>query len=136
MISETSVLAGCAGTALHLALFMKPGGTVIQIKRNSKISDNFPAQNLINNTKHLNGVFVQASIETVPTDHSTFEPQLIGVNDNLKSFFDDFGIVCDADDMTPDNADIAMYNSALAAWHAAHPKLTRMQKFIKKLKKI
>lgn len=136
LISETSVLAGCAGTALHLALFMKPGGTVIQIKRNSKISDNFRAQNLINNTKHLNGVFVQASTETIPTEHSTFEPQLIGVNNNLKKFFKDFGIVCDADDLAPDNADIAQYNSALAAWHAAHPKMTRWQKFVEKLKKI
>ena len=32
-IKNAKVLAGCGGTALHLALFMKPGGRVVQIKR-------------------------------------------------------------------------------------------------------
>jgi len=136
LIAGADVLAGCAGTALHLALFMKPGGTVIQIKRNSKTDDNFPAQNLINNTKRLNGVFVQASIETSPTEHSTFEPQLIGVNDNMRRFFKDFGFVCDAGDLAPDRAAMHDYQQALDAWCAAHPQPTRWQKFIKKIKKI
>lgn len=136
LIAETDVLAGCAGTALHLALFMKPGGTVIQIKRNSKVGDNLPAQNLINNTKHLNGVFVQASTETVPTEHSTFEPQLIGVNSHLQKFFDDFGFEYDADDVAPDSGDIKQYNRALEQWHAAHPRPTFWQRVVKKLKKI
>lgn len=137
IVSNASVLAGCAGTALHLALFMKPGGTVIQIKRNSKISDNFPAQNLINDTKHLRGVFVQASIETMPTEHFSAEPQLIGMNENMKRFMDDFSFVYDADDLAPDTAAINQYNHALdgrGAVPMARP--TRLQKIIKKLKKI
>ena len=44
LVKNAKVLAGCAGTALHLAVFMKPGGTVIQIKRNKKNKDNASAQ--------------------------------------------------------------------------------------------
>ena len=118
LVSQASVLAGCAGTALHLALFMRPGGTVVQIKRNSKTPDNFRAQNLINNTKHLNGVFIQASVETVPTEHSTFEPQLIGVNENMRRFFDENGFEYDADDLAPDSEALVQYQHALDEWRA------------------
>ena len=36
---------------MHLALFMKPGGTVIQIKRNTPLVDNADTQFVINKTK-------------------------------------------------------------------------------------
>ncbi|MDR2962876.1 MAG: glycosyltransferase 61 family protein [Bacteroidales bacterium] len=84
-------LAGCAGTALHLALFMPEGGNVIQIKRNSITEDNCGTQYLITKTKGLNLVFIDASIEKIKTHHfdNYAYPQIIGVTENMKRFFDD-----------------------------------------------
>ena len=48
LVKNARVLAGCAGTALHLALFMAPGGVVVQIKRNARAKCNADIQNLIN----------------------------------------------------------------------------------------
>lgn len=82
------VMAGCAGTALHLALFMKPGGTVIQIKRNRIHDDNVASQFLIDETKKLNSVFITGSIEKYKTLHGVVLPQIIGLNKYMREFFD------------------------------------------------
>ncbi|MCR4917576.1 MAG: glycosyltransferase family 61 protein, partial [Alphaproteobacteria bacterium] len=89
IISNCDVLAGCAGTALHLALFMKPGGMVIQLKRNRKNKDNCCAQNHINNIRGLDGIFIDVSQEKYKTDHYTSFPQLVGLTPYLKEFFTD-----------------------------------------------
>ena len=60
IVGHCNILAGCAGTGLHLALFMPRGGTVIQIKRNRKNKDSAGTQTLINKTRGLRGVFVSA----------------------------------------------------------------------------
>ncbi len=96
IVKNCRVLAGCAGTALHLCLFMKPGGTVIQIKRNRRNDDNSASQFLINETKKLNSVFVAASIEKYPTGHGYDVPQVIGLNKYMRQFFDDNGFEYDA----------------------------------------
>lgn len=83
-----NVLAGCAGTALHWALVMKPGGTVIQIKRNRKNDDNSASQYLINETKKLNSIFVAASVEKYKTGHGYDMPQVVGLNKYMREFFD------------------------------------------------
>lgn len=88
LIRNARVLAGCYGTALHLALFMKPGGRVIGIKRNSEYADNCASQNLINMVSELDGDFVWGSIEKNKTHHFTSAPQIIGVNQYLREFFD------------------------------------------------
>ena len=103
-VRDATVLAGCAGTALHLGLFMKPGGTVIQIKRNRVTKDNAPTQQLINETKGLNGIFVNASVESGKTDHCSNAPQVIGVNRNMLRFFDENGFKYDAADVAMDAA--------------------------------
>ncbi len=95
LVKNAKVLAGCAGTALHLAVFMKPGGTVIQIKRNKKNKDNASAQYLINKTKGLNSVFINGAIEKRATSHFGFCPQIIGLNKYLREFLDDSGFVYD-----------------------------------------
>ncbi len=95
LISNCKVLAGCAGTALHLAVFMKPGGTVIQIKRNKKNKDSASTQHLVNKVKKLTGVFISGSIEKKPTSHFVSVPQIIGLNKYVRQFFDQFGFVYD-----------------------------------------
>ncbi len=88
LIKNCSVLAGCAGTALHMGLFMKAGGTIIQIKRNRMAKCNASIQNLLNDTKHLNGVFISGSVEKHPSEHGSKAPQIIGINKYMREFFD------------------------------------------------
>ena len=120
LMKNCKVLAGCAGTALHMALFMKEGGTVVQIKRNSLKEDNSPTQHLINETKKLNGVFISASVETVRTDHGSNTPQIIGVNDNMKRFFKDNDFNIFASDFAIDDVATAEYEKALKDYEAVH----------------
>ena len=115
-VKNCRMLAGCAGTAMHLALFMPRGGTVIQLKRNSKNGGSAPTQYLINKTKGLESVFVSPSIEAVPTLHYSNAPQIIGVNKYLKQFFDDYGFEYSDDDIALDDVAIKEYRAAMAEY--------------------
>ena len=120
LVKNCKMLAGCAGTALHLALFMKPGGTVIQIKRNKLNKDNAAAQYLINETKKLNSVFVDASVETVKTDHFSNTPQIIGVNKYMREFFEYFDFKTKEKDFEKDELAFKEYEKALAEYKSLH----------------
>ena len=91
LMKNCKSLAGCAGTALHLALFMPPGGSVVQIKRNKSKDDSCGVQYLITETKEQSLILVDASIEKYKTKHHGDYAQIIGVNEHLKQFFDDNG---------------------------------------------
>lgn len=120
LIKNCKYLAGCAGTALHLALFMPRGGTVIQIKRNSQPDDNLFTQNLINKTVGLNTVLIWGSTETIPTEHFTAHPQIIGPNQYFVDFLTAMKFHYDDTDLiVPDyiwqeyNNNVARYNREL-----------------------
>ena len=117
LVKNCKYLAGCAGTALHLALFMKPGGTVIQIKRNRLPKCNADIQNLINDTKELNGIFISGSVEEKRTDHCSSVPQIIGVNKYMREFFDAYNFKYDEKDTKQDDKDFAEYTDALAQYN-------------------
>ena len=117
LVKNCKVLAGCAGTALHLALFMKPDGTVIQIKRNRLPKCNADIQNLINDTKKLNGIFISGSIEEKPTDHCSSVPQIIGVNKHMRDFFDAYGFKYSQKDTMIDEKDLVEYKSNMAEYN-------------------
>lgn len=119
-VKNCRVLAGCAGTALHLALFMPRGGTVIQLRRNCQKKCNAPTQHLINQTMGHDGVFIDASVEEMPTDHGSFAPQIIGVTDQLRRFFDDRGFKYSARDVAMPARELAEYHTMLAKWCAEH----------------
>ena len=105
IVKNARVLAGCAGTALHLALFMRPGGTVIQLKRNTQTEDSSYDQYMLNQVAGHNSVFVTASVEPHRTRHSDTIPQIIGGTDALRRFLDDNGYKYTARDLTlPDTA--------------------------------
>ena len=120
LIKDCKVLAGCAGTALHLSGFMKPGGMVIQIKRNKLNKDNAATQYLINKTKGLDSVFIDASIETTKTDHFSNTPQIIGVNKHMADFFEDFGFKTTKKDFEKDDVAFQEYEKALAEYKSLH----------------
>lgn len=117
LVKNCKYLAGCAGTALHLALFMKPSGTVIQIKRNRLPKCNADIQNLINDTKKLNGIFISGSIEKNRTDHCSSVPQIIGVNKYMREFFDAYNFKYDDKDTKIDSKDFNEYEIALAEYN-------------------
>ncbi len=117
LVKNARVLAGCAGTALHLALFMASGGVVVQIKRNAQAKCNADIQNLINDTKRLNGVFISGSVEEKPTDHCSSVPQIIGVNSHMRDFFDAYGFRYDENDLRRDADDFAEYKRELAEYN-------------------
>lgn len=96
-------LAGCAGTALHLALFMPKGGQVIQIKRNKLKEDNSGTQYLITKTKKHDMILIDASIEKRKTKHfDDYATQIIGINEYMKHFFDEYGFNYSPNDVEPD----------------------------------
>ena len=113
-VKNCKYLAGCAGTALHLALFMKPGGTVIQIKRNRLPKCNADIQNLINDTQHLKGVFIAGSVEKKKTDHCSSVPQIIGVNKYMRKFFDAYNFKYTEKDTKQDVEDYKEYEHAMS----------------------
>lgn len=115
LISNCKCLAGLGGTALHLALFMKPGGTVIQLKRNSINKDNADVQYVINRANELNSVFVWASIEKVKTEHYSNVPQIVGVTDYMKCFLDDNNFAFDTSDTRLDAVEYDEYLKCLQA---------------------
>lgn len=117
LVRNCKFLAGCAGTALHLALFMKPGGTVIQIKRNRLPKCNADIQNLINDTKGLNGIFISGSVEENRTDHCSSVPQIIGVNKYMREFFDAFHFKYNEKDLLRDDKDFDEYKVALSEYN-------------------
>lgn len=106
-------MAGTAGTALHLAMFMKPGGRVIQIKRNSTESDNISIQKLICDLRKLDLVWIYGSIESVPTKHFTQVPQIIGITPYLIKFFDDNKYKYTKKDIENDEIEIKRYKRQL-----------------------
>lgn len=120
IVKNCRVLAGCAGTALHLALFMKPGGTLIQIKRNSKNDDNAAEQFLINTAKKLDSVFIWASDEIRPTPHFTNMPQIIYPGHYVREFWADERFKYGADCCNGYDDEYAAYKNALREYRHTH----------------
>lgn len=119
-IKDCKYLAGCAGTALHMALFMKPGGTVIQIKRNTIYDDNAPTQYLLDETVSLNSVFISGSVERVKTGHGFDMPQMVGINKNMRAFFESAKFKTKQEDFEPDLIAQQEYDDALVKYQNEH----------------
>jgi capsular polysaccharide biosynthesis protein len=95
LMKNCKSLAGCSGSALHLAIFMPEGGNVILMRRNKQLKGGLliaGTQYLITETKKLDLVHIEASIEKYKTKHYVDDhAQIIGVNEHMKRFFDDSG---------------------------------------------
>lgn len=128
LVRNCKVLAGCAGTALHLALFMKSGGTVIQIKRNSIPQDNADTQYVINTAKGLDSIFVSGSMEKVKTKHYSSVPQIIGMTQYMKQFFDENNISYTDKDMVLPDSVWQDYEKALGNMTNEKYLMTRLKK--------
>lgn len=114
LVKNCKYLAGCAGTPLHLALFMKPGGIVYHIKRNTVLLDNADTQYAIDMCKGLDSVFIAGSMETQKTDHFSCVPQVIGMTKYMKQFFDENGFKYTKSDLKNLDKEFADYQKAVA----------------------
>lgn len=108
-------LAGIAGSALHLSLFMPKGGTVIQIKRNKLPADNANTQYLLCKTKHCDFVLVDCAREILPTHHWSEFPQIIGPTKYYERFLQAYGFAYDAKDLAYDKTTRQEYRAAFRA---------------------
>ena len=124
-------MAGTAGTALHLAMFMKPGNRVIQIKRNSTESDNISTQKLICDLRGLNLIWIYGSVETMATRHFTQIPQIIGITPYLIRFFDDNNFKYTVVDLVQDVAEYARYKRQLRKYNIKKYYKKSLNPFIK-----
>ena len=120
VVGHCNTLAGCAGTGLHLALFMPRGGTVIQIKRNRKNKDSAGTQTLINRTRGLRSVFVSASVEKNKSPHYSDMPQIICMTKYMHNFMDDFGIKYNDDDVEINQSDLNEYYRLYEIYNNTH----------------
>ncbi len=120
-------MAGTAGTALHLALFMRAHGTVIQIKRNSLLGDSAEIQNDICVARKLNFTYIDGSIERVPSTHFTAQPQILGITPELEQFFADNKFKFTARNVAPDTAAMAAYETHLHKYikHQRYKKIVK-----------
>ena len=116
LMANCRVLAGCAGTALHLSAFMSAGGTVIMLKRNSMSDDAVNTQIALDIECGHKTAMVAASVERRPSDHWSRIPQIIGVNEYVREFFDAAGFAYDAQDLARDAVAWRQYRRAMWCW--------------------
>ena len=102
LMKNCKSLAGVAGSALHLALFMPKNGTVIQLKRNRLLKDNSDTQHLICQTKRLDFILIDTAIEKHKTHHWSGFPQIIGSTKYLRQFLKDQRFIYSDSDLEPD----------------------------------
>lgn len=120
-VADAKYLAGCSGTALHWALCMKPGGTVIAFKRNSKPDDFIRTQYMLNTITGLNSVFITASTEKYTSGHGgTGTPQIVGVNTHVKQFLDDFNFKYTDSDISFDKDAMNTYLERYKVYKSEH----------------
>ncbi|MBQ8473699.1 MAG: glycosyltransferase family 61 protein [Alphaproteobacteria bacterium] len=135
IVGNAKILAGCAGSALHLSVFMKPGGRVIQLRRTFDIHDSGPLQYRLCLLGGLDFDVISASVEEFETTHGgSHAPQIIGVNKYLRQFFDENGFKYDDDDLIMDKDILVAYRAQVESFKASHGgkwKLKLKKKFIK-----
>lgn len=121
IIGNANVLAGCAGTALHMSLFMKPGGRVVQLNRSTDVRDSGVLQARMCQMCGLDFDVVAASVETFKSKHGGMHaPQIIGCTKYLKQWFDDNAFVYSDDDLTMDADAVGQYQQQLDVYRKLH----------------
>jgi len=137
IIKNARVLAGCAGTALHLALFMKNADSVIQIKRNSILKDSAYVQYAINQLVGAKSVFVSASVEIYKSGHGgNHAPQIIGITKYMHKLFLYMNFKYQSDGCIVDDKDWDAYKQELQLFQQNNGSCLRQKiknKFIKYL---
>lgn len=136
IVGNAKVLAGCAGSALHLSVFMRPGGRVIQLRRTYDVWDSGAVQYRLCMIGDLDFDVINASIEEVRSTHGgDHAPQIIGVTQYLKKFLDKNKFKYSQDDQDVDDAVMAEYRKDVCDFNATHGGSVKL-KIKKKIVKI
>jgi hypothetical protein len=102
LIKNCKVLAGCSGTALHWALCMEGGSTVICLNRDVSRTGTI-CQQCINEVKRHNSIYIDAYMIADDFGHYT---SMVGMTKQLKRFFDDNNFKYDVEDMIIDGDEL------------------------------
>lgn len=89
-VKDANVMAGLAGSAMHLALFASDGATVAAMNR-TKLGM-APIQIQVNDIKKVRGIYADAGMELYPVQHFSDLSQLVGVTPYVCQMFDLLGI--------------------------------------------
>lgn len=84
-------LAGVVGSAMHNVVFAQDGINCFCFNRSPHFADN---QKMLNDVRKSNSIYVDAFVDVVPT-HFCTNPFLIGINECLLKFFEDYGLSYD-----------------------------------------
>lgn len=125
-------IAGLAGSALHLSVFMQPGGRVVQLNR-ALHRDNAFTQYVLCCGAGVDMTLISASVETVAARHSASHPHIVGVTPFLQKYFDDKGFKYNAADLARDDAAFAAYEAALRDYHRRRGVRYKVTRFLIKL---
>lgn len=132
IIGGASVLAGCAGSALHMAVFMKSGGRVIQINRSLSVKDSGGFQYRLCQLRGLDFDIVSGSVEKKASDHGGIHaPQIIGMTEFMKKYFDDNGFEYSSQDLEEDKTAWEQYEVQMRIFKKEYgsPFLQKIKKF-------
>ena len=91
LVKNATDIAGLSGTALHQSLFMQDGVRLVCLNRyNAPI----PMQILIDKLKNIDAHYIDASTDPYSKRKNTCPACLVGINDNVRRFFDDNKFIC------------------------------------------
>lgn len=133
LASGAKCIAGIAGSALHLAAFMAPGGRLIQLNR-AQHRDNAMIQYLLCRGANVDMTLISASLDTVKkARHGASHPHIIGVTPELKRFFDDNKFKYTAADIADNPGEFEEYQRAVHEYHRRRGAMYKFKRLIVKL---
>lgn len=74
------------GTLSHMLLFSRPNTKCIFLLRSSTLTYDFTRQYIVNQSKDLNYVFVDVSLNLLPATHDTYSGYIVGPSCNWQTF--------------------------------------------------
>jgi len=130
MAAGAKYIAGIAGSALHLCVFMKPGGHLIQLNR-ARHRDNAFIQYVLCCCAGVDMTLISTSVDTVKkARHGASHPHIVGVTPELKRFFDDNKFDYGVADITPDAAQFAQYKAAVHSYYRRRGAMFKLKKTV------
>lgn len=97
-IAGAEEIACTYGTLSHLSLFAQPGIKCIFLLRSANLTADFIRQHIINNAKNLDFVFIDVSLNLLPTYHDAYSGYIIGPSCSWTDFLkNEYGIETNVD---------------------------------------
>ena len=118
LVKGATDIAGLSGTALHQSLFMRDG---IRLACLHRYNAPIPMQILIDKLKSIDARYIDASIDPYSKGKNTCPVCLVGMNDNVRRFFNDMHLKY-VECAQCDKADMEQFLKIYATNHRVLPK--------------